>query len=38
MADDAVFQATVDGLRETPDVDDLLFHFLSRYAVAGQAA
>ena len=34
MAHDAAFQATLDGLRPTPDVDDLLYRFLRLYAVA----
>lgn len=33
MADDAVFQATLDALRPTPDADDLLRRFLLLYAV-----
>lgn len=33
MADDAVFQAAVDALRPTPDVDDLMYHFLNEFAV-----
>ena len=38
MADDAVFQATLDSLHPTPDADDLLRRFLVRYAVADGAA
>ena len=37
MADDAVFRATLDGLRETPEADDLLRRFLLLYAVEGGA-
>ncbi|MDX1421323.1 MAG: type 1 glutamine amidotransferase [Rubricoccaceae bacterium] len=33
MADDDVFQDTIDALRETPDVDNLLYHFVKLYAV-----
>ena len=33
MADDAVFQATLDALRPSPDADDLLRRFLLLYAV-----
>ena len=35
MAEDDVFQATLDSLRPTPDVDDLLYHFLQRFAIRG---
>ena len=38
MADDAVFQATLDALRPSPDADDLLRRFLLLYAVEGGAA
>lgn len=37
MADDAVFQATLDALRPTLDADDLLRRFLLRFAVEGGA-
>lgn len=33
MQDDALFQETIDALRPTPDVDDLLYHFLQLYAL-----
>lgn len=38
MADDDVFQATLDGLHPTPEADDLLRRFLLLYAVEGGAA
>lgn len=38
MADERIFQATVDSLRPTPDADDLLRRFLLRFAVADGAA
>ncbi|MEO0559611.1 MAG: type 1 glutamine amidotransferase [Bacteroidota bacterium] len=38
MADDAIFQATLDGLRPSPDADDLLHRFLLLFAVAGGEA
>jgi len=40
MQQDHFFQETLDSLRPTPDVDDLLFHFLQIFAVqeASQAA
>ena len=37
MADDAVFQATLDALRPSPDADDLLRRFLLLFAVEGGA-
>ena len=37
MADDDIFQATLDGLRPTPDADDLLRRFLLLFAVEGGA-
>lgn len=37
LADEAVFRATLDGLRETPEADDLLRRFLLLYAVEGGA-
>ncbi|GAB5537840.1 MAG: type 1 glutamine amidotransferase [Rubricoccaceae bacterium] len=37
MADDAIFQATLDGLRASPDADDLLHRFLLLFAVEGGA-
>ena len=37
MADSDTFQAVLDGLRETPDADDLLRRFLLLYAVEGGA-
>ncbi len=33
MQVDVAFQETLDSLRPTPDVDDLLYHFLQLYAV-----
>ena len=33
MKDDGTFAATINALRETPDVDDLLYTFLQRFAV-----
>ncbi len=38
MADDDVFEATLAGLRDTPEADDLLRRFLLRYAVEDGAA
>lgn len=38
LADDVVFQATLDGLRPTPEADDLLRRFLLLYAVEDGAA
>lgn len=38
MADDAVFEATLAGLRPTPEADDLLRRFLLLYAVEDGAA
>ena len=35
MADDATFQAVVDGVYETPEADDLLRRFLALFAVEG---
>ena len=37
MADDGTFDAVLDGLRDTPDADDLLRRFLLLYAVDGGA-
>ncbi|MDX1439037.1 MAG: type 1 glutamine amidotransferase, partial [Rubricoccaceae bacterium] len=33
MQQDTLFRETLESLRPTPDVDDLLFHFLEIYAV-----
>jgi GMP synthase (glutamine-hydrolysing) len=37
LADDAIFQATLDSLRPSPDADDLLRRFLLLFAVEGGA-
>jgi len=37
MADEALFQAVIDGLRPSPEADDLLRRFLLLYAVEGGA-